>query len=309
MKKNNEPLPYMQRTRDYYKKLGYEKPYEWARYDSVPFTPLKKPITDCRVAIVTTAAPYQADKGDQGPDAPYNAAAKFFTVYSQSTTNTPDLRISHVGIDRDNTYADDLDAYFPLNALHSAAKKKLIREVGPNFYGLPTNRSQRTTVDTDCAALTELCQADAVDVVLLVPNCPVCHQSVSLAARALEQAGIVSVVMGCAKDIVEHVGVPRFVFNDFPLGNAAGIPHNKQSQTDILQLALATAENATDARTTVQSPYQWNGKPDWKEDYANADKLSAQEISKRKKIFQDDKAIAKRRLLHAANRISDDTNM
>ena len=298
MQNKNKPLSYMKRTRDYYKKLGYEKPYEWAHYDSVPFTPLVKPMANCRVAIVTTAAPYQADKGDQGPGALYNAAAKFFKVYSQSTSGTPDLRISHVGIDRDNTYADDLGAYFPLNALHSVAKQKLIKEIGPNFYGLPTNRSQRTTIDTDCATLTDLCKADAVDVALLVPNCPVCHQSVSLAARALEQAGIVTVVMGCAKDIVEYVGVPRFVFSDFPLGNAAGIPNNKQSQTDILQLALSTAENATKARTTVQSAYQWDGNPNWKEDYANADKLSDDEISERKKTFRDDKAIAKRTLLN-----------
>ena len=34
--------------------------------------------------------------------------------------------------------------------------------------------------------------------------------------------GIPTVVMGCAKDIVEHCGVPRFLFSDFPLGNAAG---------------------------------------------------------------------------------------
>jgi len=52
----------------------------------------------------------------------------------------------------------------------------------------------------------------------------VCHQTVSLAARHLEENGIATVVMGCAKDIVEYCGVPRFLFSDFPLGNAAGRP-------------------------------------------------------------------------------------
>ena len=51
-----------------------------------------------------------------------------------------------------------------------------------------------------------------------------CHQTVSLAARHLEENGIATVVMGCAKDIVEYCGVPRFLFSDFPLGNAAGRP-------------------------------------------------------------------------------------
>ncbi len=65
---------------------------------------------------------------------------------------------------------------------------------------------------------------------MLVPNCPVCHQTVSLVARHLEANGIPTVVMGCAKDIVEHAAVPRFLFSDFPLGNSAGKPHDEASQ-------------------------------------------------------------------------------
>ena len=65
--------------------LGYGAPYEWAHYAEVPFHRLARPLTQASVAIVTTAAPYQPDRGDQGPGAPYNAAAKFFTVYSGDT--------------------------------------------------------------------------------------------------------------------------------------------------------------------------------------------------------------------------------
>lgn len=39
---------------------------------------------------------YQPDKGAQGSGAPYNAAAKFYTVYSGDTALEHDLRISHV---------------------------------------------------------------------------------------------------------------------------------------------------------------------------------------------------------------------
>ncbi|MFX8743372.1 hypothetical protein ABTM45_19450, partial [Acinetobacter baumannii] len=74
------------------------------------------------------------------------------------------------------------------------------------------------------------CRDDKVDAAVLVPNCPVCHQTVSLVARHLEANGIPTVVMGCAKDIVEHAAVPRFLFSDFPLGNSAGKPHDEASQ-------------------------------------------------------------------------------
>ena len=66
------PIPYMQRIRDYYQALGYGAPYRWAHYAEVPFQPLKKPLSECRVGLMTTAAPYQPGKGDQGPGAPTN---------------------------------------------------------------------------------------------------------------------------------------------------------------------------------------------------------------------------------------------
>ena len=51
------PIPYIHRISSYYQTLGYGKPYEWARYADVPFTPLEKPLNQSRVALVTTAAP------------------------------------------------------------------------------------------------------------------------------------------------------------------------------------------------------------------------------------------------------------
>ena len=88
---HDAPIPYMQRIRDYYQALGYGAPYRWAHYAEAPFTPLKKPLAESRVGLITTAAPYQPDKGDQGPGAPYNGAAKFYRVYSGETDRDHDV--------------------------------------------------------------------------------------------------------------------------------------------------------------------------------------------------------------------------
>jgi len=258
----------------------------------VPFHPLDKPLAACRVAIVTTAAPYQPDRGDQGPGAPYNAAAKFYKVFSGDAAQDHDLRISHIAIDRDHTTAEDSGTYFPLPALRRAAASGRIGAVAPRFHGAPTNRSHRVTLETDCPQIVARCKDDGADAVLLVPNCPVCHQTVGLAARALEAAGIATVVMGCAKDIVEYVGVPRLLFSDFPLGNAAGRPHDTGSQDFTLELALRLLEGAPGPRTTVQSPLHWSDDPAWKLDYCNIERLSAEEIARRRAEFDAAKAKA-----------------
>jgi hypothetical protein len=287
------PIPYIERTRSYYQALGYGAPYKWAHFAEVPFQPLNRPLAECVATIITTAAPYQPGKGDQGPGAPYNAAAKFYSVYSGDTATDPDLRISHIAIDRHHTTADDQASYFPLKALRAAAARGTIRP-GPRFHGLPTNRSQRTTLEADCPEIVRRCKADGVGAAVLVANCPVCHQSVSLAARALEAAGVATVVMGCAKDIVEYVGVPRFLFSDFPLGNAAGKPNDPESQRMTLDLALRLLETAPAPRTTVQSPIRWAADPAWKLDYCNIDRLTPEEIAERRRSFDAVKEEAKR---------------
>ncbi|UCH73964.1 MAG: hypothetical protein JSU82_16865 [Rhodospirillales bacterium] len=290
---HDPPIPYMPRIRDYYRALGYGRPYEWAHYAEVPFQPLEKPLSRCRLAIVTTAAPFQPDKGDQVPGAPYNAAAKFYRVYSGDAAEDHDLRISHVAIDRAHTTAEDPGTYFPLPALRRAAAAGHIGAVAPLFHGIPTNRSHRVTLERDCPDLLARCKTDAVDAAILVANCPVCHQTVSLAARMLEAAGIATVVMGCAKDIVEHVGVPRLLFSDFPLGNAAGRPNDPKSQDFTLDLALRLLEAAPAPRTTVQSPLRWPGDPAWKRDYCNIDRLSPEEIARRRAAFDEQKETAR----------------
>jgi hypothetical protein len=288
------PIPYIQRLRDYYTALGYGEPYEWAHYSSVPFHRMHKPLAQSRVTIITTAAPFQPDKGDQGPGAPYNAAAKFYRVYSGDTSVNHDLRISHVAIDRKHTTAEDPGTYFPLPALHRVAERGRIGSVTSRFHGLPTNRSHRTTLEVDCQEVVARCKDDGADAIILVPNCPVCHQSVSLAARMLEENGIATVVMGCAKDIVEYVGVPRLLFSDFPLGNSAGRPKDAASQDATLELALAVLEAAPAARTTVQSPLVWSNNADWKLDYQNLSRMSPEEIARRRADFDKQKTVAKR---------------
>jgi hypothetical protein len=166
---HDTPIPYMQRTRDYYLKLGFGA-YRWAHYADVPFTPLTRPLAQSRLALITTAAPYQPSLGDQGPGAKYNAAAKFYTVYSDSTASTPDLRISHVGYDRKHTKAEDPNTWFPLAALHEAVNAGRLGALAPRFYGSPTNRSQRVTLERDAPALLQLCREDGADVALIVPT-------------------------------------------------------------------------------------------------------------------------------------------
>ena len=290
---DDSPVPYMKRTHDWYLALGYGNPYRWAHYTQAPFQALRKPLAECRATIVTTAAPYQPGKGPQGPGAPLSAAGKFYAVYSGDTSADHDLRIAHVAIDRKHTSMEDSGTWFPLPALRRAVAQGRVGSLAARFHGAPTNRSQRHTIEVDVPEIRSRCLADGVDVALLVPNCPVCHQTLSLVARDLEQAGIATVVMGCAKDIVEHAGVPRFLFSDFPLGNAAGRPKDPESQALTLELALRLLESAPGPRTTMQSPLRWSESHEWKLDYSNPERVTPEELARSRAELDEVKKAAK----------------
>ncbi|HEY0646448.1 glycine/sarcosine/betaine reductase selenoprotein B family protein [Phenylobacterium sp.] len=273
------PIDYIARTHAWYGALGYP-PYRYAHFDDVPFAPLGRPLAEATVALLTTAAPYRPELGDQGKDAPYNAAAKFYAVWSGDTAGAPDLRVSHVAVDRAHL-SDDQNCWFPLPALKRAAAAGRIGAVSERFHGVPTNRSQRHTLEVDAPDVLARLREDRADAAVLVANCPVCHQSMTLVARVLEAAGIATVVVGAAKDVVEHVGAPRFLFSDVPLGNAAGLPGDVASQDLVVELALRLLADAVGPRTTVQTPLAWPV-AGWKRDYMNLEALTPDEIARRR---------------------------
>ena len=120
----------------------------------------------------------------------------------------------------------------------------------------------------------------------------------SLAARYLEANGIPTVVFGCARDIVEHCGVPRFVFSDFPLGNPTGRPFDPAMQREVVEMGLDLLASATRPGTTVVNPHVWSADQSWKEKIFSKEQpfLSAEATEKwlqRKEAYRDLKASGK----------------
>ena len=105
-----------------------------------------------------------------------------------------------------------------------------------------------------------------------------CHQTVSLVARHLETNGIPTVILGTARDIVTHCGVPRFAFLDFPLGNPCGKPYDRDMQAAVVAGAIDLFESASEPGTTLTLSHRWSDDESWRDGYfqvseANIDAL------------------------------------
>lgn len=89
----------------------------------------------------------------------------------------------------------------------------------------------------------------------------------SLIARHLEANGVPTVILGSALDVVEHCGVPRFAFVDFPLGNPCGRPWDRTMQTAVVTAAVDLFENAVAPRTTLRLGHRWGEDEGWRDEY------------------------------------------
>ena len=244
MAEANAPVAYMERTRHYYRALGYANDYVWATYDDVPFTPLARPLSGLRIALITTASPADFDGVKR--------------VWSGPVSPPPEkLFTDNVAWDKESTHTNDRASFLPIEAASGLAREGIFAGLTARFHGVPTEYSQRKTREEDAPEILARVRQDGADAAILMPLCPVCHQTISLVARHLEAQAIPTVIIGSALDVVEHCGVPRFYFTDFPLGNPCGLPWDGGMQREIVRQALKLFETAKAPRTTVRAPFAW----------------------------------------------------
>jgi hypothetical protein len=156
-----ETVRYMDRTRDYYRALGYPSDYVWSRFDTVPFAPLTKPLSEATIGLVTTASP---------PDLGNRDASGKRQVWSGAVSPAPaKLFTDNLAWDKESTHTDDRSSFLPIEAVQHWAEEGLVGGVAARFHGVPTEYSQRKTIEIDAPPGLERLRADGADVALLSP--------------------------------------------------------------------------------------------------------------------------------------------
>ncbi len=152
-------VSYMDRSREYYSAQGYTQPYTWAHYHEVPFASLRKPLSQCRAGLVTTAG--RKDTIGSGQVLPRE-------LYAQEVDPVPArMYTNHLFWDKAATHTEDIDSFLPLHRLAEYADTGRIGSVSPRFYGVPTDYSQNRTINQDAPQILEWCREDGVDIALL----------------------------------------------------------------------------------------------------------------------------------------------
>ncbi len=158
---------YIDKTTAYYKTQGYDKPYRWAQFDDVPFTPLTKPVAESRLALISTSEIASRAWDDQRLPLERGEAANVYAV----ATDTPleELYSRTHSYDMNATTLDDVNSYFPITRLQELQASGHIGSLAPAAYGVYNAYSQNKTLGTDAPAVLAACRDEGVDIALLVP--------------------------------------------------------------------------------------------------------------------------------------------
>lgn len=157
-------VSYIDRTRDFYQAQGYEKPYRWARHAEVPFSAPARPLGEARVTLITSASPWRHQEVRDG------VLRGGKQVWSGAASDPPErLFTDDLSWDKGATHTEDVESFLPIRALEGYAADGRIGSVAERFHGVPTDYSQRRTVEQDAPEILRRCREDGVDAALLVP--------------------------------------------------------------------------------------------------------------------------------------------
>jgi glycine/betaine/sarcosine/D-proline reductase family selenoprotein B len=259
-------VEYMAVTRRRYEKLGYEQ-YQWARSETAPpWQPLAKPLKDARIGVVASAGVYVAGQVayHYKDDDSIRAIPKGVQVST--------LRFAHVTEHLLGDARRDPNCLFPIDALRRLEGEGFIGELAdPLWSCMGGIYSQRRVRDNLAPRLARELKSQKVDAALLIPLCPICHQSMALVARHLESEGISTVCVVSALDIVRSVNPPRATFLDYPLGHTAGRPGDPEEQYGVARRSLGALETMATPGTIDTLPYTWSRDEQWKRDIVEKD--------------------------------------
>lgn len=151
-------VSYIMKTRDYYRAQGYTTDYLWAHFDTTPFTRLKKPLSESRIGLITTSMPdTESGRADR-------------SVWSTASDPIPlSMYTEELSWHKSMTHTDDVASFLPLAQLNSLKAAGVVGSVAGRFHSLPTEYSQRNTIEKDAPEILARCRQDEVDIAILVP--------------------------------------------------------------------------------------------------------------------------------------------
>lgn len=215
--------------------------YPFVENARAPFTPSRRALPMLNLALISSAGAYIDGTEPFDHSAP-DGDCTFREIPTE--IDPGDLLFSARGYDP-AFVRQDVNVQLPLARLREFEANRVIGQLNSAFWSfcgyIP---DAALLVDVMLPKLVDRLTHYEVQAALLIPASRLCHQSVALAARAIEQAGIPTMMLSVERSIIELVHPPRAGFYRGEFGSVAGKPNWPEHQRRVLDEALRWIETA-----------------------------------------------------------------
>lgn len=227
-------------------------------FDEPPVVPVPKVASDLTVGLLVSLGARTRD------DEPFERANDLSIRTIDRAIPSSEIVFDHKTPAR--LWADtDLNVAFPRDRMAELEAEGIIGTLAPKAVSILGSISLWEEIATDLAPrIVDEFKTQGVDIVLVVPFCPQCHQATSLLARAIEGRGMPTLMLSTFLDISEAFKPPRVAVVDYPVGSPCGRTEDPEHQRATLRDVFATNLSAGSRQLNlIDRPYQVDKGRDW----------------------------------------------
>lgn len=216
------------------------------------WTPLTKPLSECKVAFITAGGIHRKD------EKPYNTEGDTSYRVIPSDIATDKLMVTHGGFDNSDINKD-VNAMFPLDRLRELVEEGYIGSLPKEMYAFMGGGGNIEVYQNETGPeIARKLKEQGVDIVLCTGGCGTCHRTATIVTRCCEEAGMSCIVVAALPPVAQQAGAPRIAAAHVPIGSNAGAPNDIEMQMGILKDSLQCVVDFDHYGMLKMLPYEYS---------------------------------------------------
>lgn len=213
--------------------------YPFITNTRAPFTPVRRSLPMLNLALISSAGAYI-----DGTD-PFDLSSKDGDINFREIpveVEAVDLRYAAKGYDT-RAVMEDRNAEIPVDRLTEYQANAVIGKLNDVWWSLSSwIPNARLVADELAPKLAQRLHRYEVQAALLIPAGRLCHQTLGLVARGIEETGIPTMMISVDPVMTDRVRPPRTGYYSGEFGSVAGKPNWREYQLRILDEGLRWIE-------------------------------------------------------------------
>jgi glycine/betaine/sarcosine/D-proline reductase family selenoprotein B len=230
----------------------YAETYKFDQTEPTPWSPLKKPLRDSKVVLITTAGVSPREQP------PFKLTEKGCFEYREIPLHTPrkDLVFFHPDFSADEA-KKDINVILPIDRFIELVEERIIGELCDVFFSFLGIFNDLWELEGAMTAFTYKLKGLNIDSAFIFPGGFRCTEAVGFISRFLERSGISTVAIVLIKEVAEQIKIPRALFINFPFGTPLGKAHIQSLQNSIVNDMVSALKTLDRPGKIINLPYKW----------------------------------------------------